>query len=792
MSNCACDRLEFPRPLAIGPSRSALARQIATFPEYRQALLAALPSYVPLKEWRARDNADFGLMLLEMWAALADMVSFYDEVIANELFLRTARRRPSLRRLTGLLGYVPRPASSAGVVLAAIADGKVAVAVPPHAGFRSGAFAGHPPQVFETEHAATIHPAFNSWRLRTVTPSTFDGGAASQHVLLARSGTVAAKNGDAVLLVAGSFARLLRVENVESYTGVDGRPYSKIAFTTAIGIPAGTPVAAVRLLKPVAKAGLWKRGTLSPYGQSRGRSNLRLDSLVRQIHAREYVLVGRGADVRWSFVRTITESDTTIVDATTTNITDVNGNVVNKVVAPAVTIPVTRLFLDTLVTSASRSIPGQAAEWSTADKDVDVHYAMIDAAHVVLEGKGTVAATDPLAIDGRPFLPDGVNAPGGFLLEDGDGRGVSIAGSLDFTNGHFALAQGSAWTGELRTPVTVYGNLLSANQGETVENELLGRGDASQPRQTFTLKKHPLSYVPSASAGNVTGVASTLSIWVDGVRWREVPSFFGVDAAAPVFIVRQGDDGNTKVTLQRLRTGAAVVASYRFGAGEASPPAGGISQVARAIAGLRSVRNPVAAAGGSDAEDAGHLSEYAPRSALLLGRAISVPDLEAAAAIQPGVRAASAEWRWNTDAQMPVVQIYYIGAPALQPQIAQTIRNLTDGVTPVRVDAAIALVRRLWIDLLIDERYETTRVRADVRAVLLAAKQGLLTPERLGVNRPLFRSVIFEAVLGIDGVRAVRTLALSGLNPLRYGVQPGAGRYFDFESGGVAVNGHTE
>ena len=44
-------------------------------------------------------------MLLEMWAYVSDVLGFYDERIANETYLRTAHRRPSLRRLVELLGY---------------------------------------------------------------------------------------------------------------------------------------------------------------------------------------------------------------------------------------------------------------------------------------------------------------------------------------------------------------------------------------------------------------------------------------------------------------------------------------------------------------------------------------------------------------------------------------------------------------------------------------------------------------------------------------------------------------
>jgi hypothetical protein len=73
---------------------------------------------------------------------------------------------------------------------------------------------------------------------------------------------------------------------------------------------------------------------------------------------------------------------------------------------------------------------------------------------------------------------------------------------------------------------------------------------------------------------------------------------------------------------------------------------------------------------------------------------------------------------------------------------------------------------------------------------------GLLTPEQLGVNRPVFRSVIFETVLAVAGALAVRSFEIFGFglhffNP-SYGMQPGSGKYFDFETGGVALNGRLQ
>src|SRR5207253_593631 len=84
-------------------------------------------------------------------------------------------------------------------------------------------------------------------------------------------------------------------------------------------------------------------------------------------------------------------------------------------------------------------------------------------------------------------------------------------------------------------------------------------------------------------------------VWVDGLRWTEVPSFYGAAPDSQVYIVRQRDDGASVVTFgdgergARLPSGVGnVVATYRFGAGEAAPPAFSIKQLARPVPGRRS------------------------------------------------------------------------------------------------------------------------------------------------------------------------------------------------------------
>src|SRR5262249_34720652 len=159
------------------------------------------------------------------------------------------------------------------------------------------------------------------------------------------------------------------------------------------------------------------------------------------------------------------------------------------------------------------------------------------------------------------------------------------------------------------------------------------------------------------------------------------------------YVVRQDDEGKSSVTFgngvngSRLPTGQDnILARYRFGAGAASPPAGSIKQVVQPLPGLQGVVNPVAATGGADAEKAEQIKSLAPRSALLLGRAVSIQDMEAAASRVPGVVAAVAEWRWEGKRQRPVVKVWYIGSPGLESTVSRRLRGISDPATPIDVE----------------------------------------------------------------------------------------------------------
>src|SRR5258708_7919070 len=74
-------------------------------------------TYRPLTGLTARDTSDFSIALLDGWATLGDVLTFYQERITNEGYLRTATERRSVVELSRLVGYGPRSGVAASVFL---------------------------------------------------------------------------------------------------------------------------------------------------------------------------------------------------------------------------------------------------------------------------------------------------------------------------------------------------------------------------------------------------------------------------------------------------------------------------------------------------------------------------------------------------------------------------------------------------------------------------------------------------------------------------------------------------
>lgn len=77
-----------------------LAKDYASF---RRALLDLIPTRVP--DWLERHEAGLGITLVELLAYTADQLSYYQDAVANEAYLETARQRESVKRHARLIDY---------------------------------------------------------------------------------------------------------------------------------------------------------------------------------------------------------------------------------------------------------------------------------------------------------------------------------------------------------------------------------------------------------------------------------------------------------------------------------------------------------------------------------------------------------------------------------------------------------------------------------------------------------------------------------------------------------------
>lgn len=106
-----------------------------------------------MPEWTSESPNDFGVVLIEMFAYVGDILSFYQDRIANEAFLSTAANRASVVDIARLLDY--RPAGTVAATVDVEITATEAVTVP--AGTRISTETAlsietsEPPVIFETD-----------------------------------------------------------------------------------------------------------------------------------------------------------------------------------------------------------------------------------------------------------------------------------------------------------------------------------------------------------------------------------------------------------------------------------------------------------------------------------------------------------------------------------------------------------------------------------------------------------------------------------------------------------------
>lgn len=211
----------------------------------------------PLERFNLEAEGSWLKGLLEAWAAVGEVLSFYQERIANEGYLATAREDLSIRELVRLIDYRPFPGAGAGTHLAFglldIKDMPEQVLIPVGTSVMSLPTKAELPQSWETVEEILGRPCWNELKPRVPhveVPASLPASATSARLRGLEEGLEAG----APILILGTAAgesrpSLRRLVEAVAVAGEDGAPDStRVVWQGELSTPLSEPLEAVEVL----------------------------------------------------------------------------------------------------------------------------------------------------------------------------------------------------------------------------------------------------------------------------------------------------------------------------------------------------------------------------------------------------------------------------------------------------------------------------------------------------------------------------------------------------------------
>jgi hypothetical protein len=808
-SVCPCSTFVHPQVIFNSPGGDIISYRVGNYSSFRHALLQSFPGEVELSTtsdnvtsqiWRPSGQGDLAVQMVEWWAYLADILTFYNERAATQAYLRTADLPESVNRLVRLLGYRPRPGIAAKGVLAALASSPLPFTLRTGFAVQSKPGPGKQPQIFELDadtrigttptSQASLATSSGMVSVRPAPDSRKQPIKAGTNTIVLKGAPPAVKKDDMVLILSKNRSNpAFATATVAAITpGND----PGIGAITTIKLDPGSKIDALadfpdlQLYKGGQSAQVWQY----PAGDGKVVRNVvepnfgRLDQII---------LIDAGMKVGTidlaSLVRSMKGSDPIVVQApagdfrlfaiksTTEAVWYANPDKYNPPNPPGAdvdpSVPNPDLHIAAIpIPHTSLTLTEKLPDDLTSDRQADranflVWHSWTKAGDLVVLPPSTVDDTivPPggsvvLEPSGAAF-PD-VPAETKVLIEDSVGNGAN--GTIN-SEGKLVL---DSPVPLLIPPLRAYFNLLSVSRGKTVAREVLGSGNAAVSGQNFVLQNSPVTYLQREDSRSGDNYSSTVRVWVNDVEWTEIQSFFGQLSNAQVFVTHEDDQGKTHVIFgdgefgARLPTGVNnIVTSYRYGSGADIPGVGKLTVLLKPQPGLQSIRNPVAVGGGADPDPPAKLRRLAPRSVLTFNRAVSAEDYEAIAAQAPGVTRAKAALAFDPVEQRPRVTVW-VGDDAGAVAAARTA--ITSAADPNRFPVVL-LARPVQVSLtvllVIDRRRNDLLVLDAVRAAILDQDKGLLGVNALEIGQQIYDSQLYAACVAIPGVLAVKRLEFS-------------------------------
>jgi hypothetical protein len=735
-----CEGIEVGTPAEVynRPGLSAIAYRIGTHARFKRSMLARLSdSRLPvLRDLNTRDDDDFSVALLDAWATVADVLTFYSERIANESYLRTATERVSLLQLARLIGYELRPGVAASTHLAFELEDTPDVPGVPRVvnldvGTKVQSLPGQDelPQTFETVEYIEARPEWNTLRPRQTVPTKPDQDDTEVYL---KGVTTGLSPGDGLLLVGTEREDIAGNENwdfrrLKTVTTDPEADRTRVTWDRGLGwrrfgrviLPAGDPKAyALRqraalfghnapdwlsmpqsIKESYLGRGIRNTDTEWPGFKIQSDDTIDLDAVYPRITQGSWVVLSRPNYEEVYQVETVEEASQTnfTLTAKTTRLELRGENLVEKFGEGR---------RDTGVFAQSESL--EIAEYPLVEP--------VQGDEVILDRR-----VDDLA-EGRTLIFTGEDAQS---TEPRSEPATLLEAVLEDGLTKLRLTADLAYAFR-RDTLTIHANVAHATHGES-RQEVLGSGDASTSFQRFVLRESPLTHT---SAPTPSGTESTLEVRVDDIEWHEVPDLYGRDPEERVYTTRLDEGGRTTVQFGDGRSGARlptgrenVRAAYRKGIGtDGLVRAEQLSLLMTPVLGVRSVRNPLVASGADDPESQDEARRNAPLTVLTLDRVVSLHDYEDLARAYAGIAKALATWVWTGETREVLVTVAApagreVGVDLLQ-NLVGAIRAVGDRHLPLRVEAYRPALFGMAAKMRIDPAYIPERVVAAVAAAL--------------------------------------------------------------------------
>ena len=272
--------------------------------------------------------------------------------------------------------------------------------------------------------------------------------------------------------------------------------------------------------------------------------------------------------------------------------------------------------------------------------------------------------------------------------------------------------------------------------------------------------------------------------------WVPRRDLLASDAFAAEFVVETETGGLARLRFgdgeygMAPRAGSVLTAHYRTGNGTAgNVGADSLWHVVTAIGGIASVRNPIAARGGTDPEALDRVRQDAPAAFRVQERAVTPADYAAVTLRHPQVQQATCTERWTGSWYTMFLTVDRTGGLPVDAAFEAEIRDHLERFRMAGHDVEIAPPSRIALDVVLSVCVLPDYYRADVAAGVLAVLGSGRTPEgtaqffhpdNLTFGTPIHLSALLAAVQAVEGVRFVEPLTFRRLGvPASSGIDAG-------------------